>query len=139
MTAFFCSHAGLPQTLEENENREVKPTLGMKADMENPAFRKPVEVDSVKVAPRSPVFVVDEMALRRSVIFNEGRLKYEEKLFLDMVRSGDILNLRDLLLVSPEKILLFPGDFPPPPSNGRRQDLPRPIIGSCLRLDCKCC
>ena len=67
--------------------------------MENPAFRKSTGADVI-TNPISPVIVVDEMALRRSVIFNEGRLKHEEKLFLDMVQSGDILNLRDLLSVS---------------------------------------
>lgn len=71
--------------------------------MDNPGFRKsagerfnpPVDVR----AGNQPTIVIDEMAVRRSVIFNEGRLKHEEKLFLDMVKSGDILNLRQLIQV----------------------------------------
>ncbi|XP_022656458.1 short transient receptor potential channel 5-like isoform X2 [Varroa destructor] len=55
-----------------------------------------------RAAYSTVALVIDEMALRRSVIFNEGRLKHEEKLFLDMVKSGDILNLRQLTQNHPD-------------------------------------
>ncbi|XP_022656459.1 transient-receptor-potential-like protein isoform X3 [Varroa destructor] len=77
--------------------------------MDNPNFRKSIEeqtfpsLENIRLCPPpQPALVIDEMALRRSVIFNEGRLKHEEKLFLDMVKSGDILNLRQLTQNHPD-------------------------------------